>query len=51
MDQYTIGEDGQMTPASRITGFRPEQYQISIRELEDLTPLRFGILKDYDTGD
>ena len=49
MDQYTSDEEGRMIPAPRIEGFNSEEYRISVETLETLTPLRFGILKDYDS--
>jgi len=30
--------------------FDPKTYQVSVEEIEALTPLRFGILKDFDVS-
>ena len=49
MDQYTFDEQNQMTPVPPIRVFYPDQHEISIAELEKLTSLNFGILKNYDS--
>jgi len=49
MDQYEIDDQNRMTLLSGVRNFDPQTYQISLEELEGLTPLRFGILKDYDS--
>ncbi|WP_247237712.1 DNA/RNA non-specific endonuclease [Telluribacter sp. SYSU D00476] len=49
MDQYTLQPNERFTPIERIQDFNPEKYQVSVAAIEAVTPLRFGILKDFDT--
>ena len=51
MDQYAIDSTGVLHPMPRLprSGFDPRSFQVSVGDIEALTPLRFGVLKDFDT--
>lgn len=51
IDQYLLSAADVLQPLPRVPsdGFDPKSYQVSIAEIESLTPLQFGILKQFDT--
>ena len=50
LDQYRLS-DGELIPTPGPTpgGFDSSDFQVSIATIESLTPLRFGVVKDFDT--
>lgn len=45
MDQYALSPDGGYTPTPPIRDFNPRTYEVSVTQIEGITPLRFSNLR------